>query len=338
MRDDSEKTPTRPKKRNRGSEEAEAKTFLEMTEAALGLATHRQAQMTFSKSVMLNTLFSSMCVLAVQFIVTGAKTLKAISGYNLSDVLGVLGFVTKELLKGVEPTQIWRSGLTSSGVRTWLVMVPSSLKLRDTKLRHGLISLTEGVGLIVRGVNPIPSNKIAVTWSPVFPFTNLEACTKAITTQLQGVISVEGAVIESEGSTLLGFARGNLTVDLNTTEDEDAVTKLSMKDFNVKFKMDGVIYSLSTTHPCAVCGEDEHHTKKCPYVPLLETAEPFHWNIPCIKMVVPPRPPKTVNAVAGPSKQPEAAPSKAKKPKRVRKKTAKAKAGVSEPVVSESYK
>jgi len=336
MRDDSEKTPTRPKKRTRGSEEAEAKAFLEMTEAALGLATHRQAQMTFSKSVWLNTMFTSMCILAVQFIVTEVKSLKAMLGlalpkHSLSDVLGVRRFVTEELLGGVEPTQIWRSNLTASGVRTWLVMVPSSLKLRDTRLRSGLVSLTEGLGLIVRGVNPVPSNRIAVTWSPVFPFTDLEACARAIKAQLQGVVSVEGAAIESEGNTLLGFARANLVVDLDMVEDEDVVTKLSLKDFSMKFKLEGVTYSLSTTHPCAVCGEDDHHTKKCPYIPLLETSEPFRWVQHGVTTVVPPRPMCPVNVIVGSSKQQEAGPSKAKKPKRVRKKAAKAKAGASEP-------
>jgi hypothetical protein len=45
-----------------------------------------------------------------------------------------------------------------------------------------------------------------------------------------------------------------------------------------------------------------------------------------------------VNVIVGSSKQQEAGPSKAKKPKRVRKKAAKAKAGASEPAVSERCK
>lgn len=137
MRDDSEKTPTRPRKIKRGSEEEQAKAFFKMMGSTLGLATHRQAQMTFSKSVELNALFASMCIVAIQFVIVGTKTLKSIQGYNLSDVLGILRFITEELLEGAEPMQIWRSGFTSSGLRTWLVMVPSSLKLCQTRLRDG---------------------------------------------------------------------------------------------------------------------------------------------------------------------------------------------------------
>ena len=275
MHDDLEKTPTRPRKIKRGSKEEQAKVFFEMMGSTLGLATHRQAQMTFSKSVVLNALFASMCIITIQFVVVGTKTLKSIQGYNLSDVLGVLRFITEELLEGAEPTQIWRSGFTSSGLRTWLVMGPSSLKLYQTRLRNGLVKLAEGMGLIAHGVDPMASNKIAINWSPVFRFTNLAECAKAIVAQVPGVVSVTNAAIESEGGTLLGFARGVLTVDLSLVQDDGMRSKLSQKDFSTKFYMNEVAYTLSTTHPCTVCGEDEHQTKKCPYVPKLQTADSF---------------------------------------------------------------
>jgi cobalamin biosynthesis Mg chelatase CobN len=113
---ETEVTPTRPKKIKQGSGEAEAWSFLQMTGSKLCLTTHRQAQMTFSKSVILNSLFASMCILAVQFIMMSAKAFKSISGINLSDVSDMLQFVKEELLEGVEPTQIWQAGFMSSGV------------------------------------------------------------------------------------------------------------------------------------------------------------------------------------------------------------------------------
>ncbi|KIJ93789.1 hypothetical protein K443DRAFT_12605 [Laccaria amethystina LaAM-08-1] len=215
-------------------------------------------------------------------------------------------------------------------------MVPSSLLLRNTRLHCGLVKLAEGLGLVTYGVDPVPSSRIAVTWSPVFPFTNLGKSVQVIVAQIPGVTSVTEAAIESEGNTLLGFARGVLTVDL----DKEVKQKLMLKDFSFKFTMNGMWFTLSMTHPCAVCGEDDHQTRKCAYPSTLRQADLFGWKsstaletseVP--PMSIPTCAPRVMNATAGPSRQPEADPTKVKKSKRLRKEKTEAKAEISEPMI-----